>query len=84
MFFGKFLFIKPVTVSLKPLNADEFPLMQSSAKSASGPGLLGTLRSLARGYAPALRMIPAGSFSAVVQTIWCHTPLSNPVAAWRK
>lgn len=71
-------------VSLKPLNADEFPSMQSSAKSASGPGLPETLRVMAQGCAPALRMIPAGSFSAVAPTVCCHTPLSNPVAAWRK
>lgn len=34
------MLIKPKMFSLKPVNADEFLLTQSSAKFVSGPGLL--------------------------------------------
>lgn len=44
VFFEKRLFINPEMFSLKSINADEFPLMQSSAGSASGPGSLETSR----------------------------------------
>lgn len=64
--FEKCLFTKLKMFSLKPISADEFQLMQHSAKSASGPGLLETSRVLARGYALAPRIIPAEGCSQLL------------------